>query len=193
MKYVIQKAKNGFTLIELLVVIAIISLLSSVVVTSLNTARVKSRDSQRIANIRELMKALELHYDEHDRYPISAGGCGASTPDSNWCNSIQSLSSNGRWIRDGGVLDPLEPFIPIEPQDPLQVATPNWTPQNGGTIYYFANDGGGTGHWYMLVFGLEDTAHPLQDKDGAQNCSGTTYHYGNGSNGIITLGPGCAL
>jgi len=47
-------------LIELLVVIAIIGALSGVVLQSLNSARVKSRDTQRLASIDQINKALEL-------------------------------------------------------------------------------------------------------------------------------------
>lgn len=57
-----QKAA-GFTLIELLVVIAIIGILASVVLASLGTARRKSRDARRIADIKQMQLALELYFD----------------------------------------------------------------------------------------------------------------------------------
>ena len=69
-----QKTLTGFTLIELLVVIAIIGLLSSIVMVSLNTARIKARDTKRKADIRQIRLALEMYYDTNGRYP-QAGGC----------------------------------------------------------------------------------------------------------------------
>ena len=62
------KNKAGFTLIELLVVIAIISLLSSVVMASLNSARSKARDARRISDIKQLQLALGFYYDKYGSY-----------------------------------------------------------------------------------------------------------------------------
>jgi prepilin-type N-terminal cleavage/methylation domain-containing protein len=64
-----RRSEKGFTLIELLVVIAIIGILSSVVLASLNTARLKSRDTRRIADIKQLQLALALYFDSVQEYP----------------------------------------------------------------------------------------------------------------------------
>ena len=63
-----QSQKLGFTLVELLVVIAIIGILASVVLVSLNSARVKARDTKRVADIRQIGLALEFCYNETQKY-----------------------------------------------------------------------------------------------------------------------------
>ncbi len=65
-------SKGGFTLIELLVVIAIIGVLASIVLASLNTARTKSRDARRVADIKQIQLALELYFDANRSYPVTA-------------------------------------------------------------------------------------------------------------------------
>ena len=67
-----KTSQKGFTLIELLVVIAIIGLLASVVLLSLNSARQKSRDAKRLADMRQLACALELYYNDFSGYPLTA-------------------------------------------------------------------------------------------------------------------------
>lgn len=62
---------RGFTLIELLVVVAIIGVLSSIVLSSLTTAREKARDASRLGALRTLKTALELYYDKYGYYPAS--------------------------------------------------------------------------------------------------------------------------
>ncbi len=68
-----SKSRRGFTLIELLVVIAIIGILASIVLASLNTARRKSRDARRIADLKQIQLALELFADANGQeYPDTA-------------------------------------------------------------------------------------------------------------------------
>jgi prepilin-type N-terminal cleavage/methylation domain-containing protein len=66
--------RKGFTLIELLVVIAIIGLLASVVLASLNSVRAKGRTAAEKAEVKEIIKALELARSNsaNDKYPLSA-------------------------------------------------------------------------------------------------------------------------
>ena len=88
------RKNQGFTLIELLVVIAIIGVLASVVLASLNTARKKSRDARRIADIKQIQLALELSFDSAspNTYPAT----------------LAALQTGG--------------FIPVVPNDPLSAA-----------------------------------------------------------------------
>ena len=73
--------QKGFTLIELLVVIAIIGILSAVVLVSLNSARQKSRDARRLSDVRQIMTALEIYYNDNGGYPTQASAGANPTAD----------------------------------------------------------------------------------------------------------------
>lgn len=175
---------RAFTLIELLVVVAIIGLLSSVVLSSLTTARIKARDAERLSDMRQIRNALEIYHSTYGHYPRSTN-CGGTTPNAHWCNSVQTLS-NGRWIKHMGS-PALTSFISEDPVDPRPAGSANWVPVNGGTYYYFSHPTEGDG--YLLVFGLERYPSSLESTDGVI-MGGNSWDYGSGSNGVITFGSG---
>jgi prepilin-type N-terminal cleavage/methylation domain-containing protein len=60
--------QKGFTLIELLVVISIVSLLSSVILASLKSARNKASDSAIKEQMSEIRNQIELYHSTHGNY-----------------------------------------------------------------------------------------------------------------------------
>lgn len=69
---------RGFTLIELLVVISIISLLSSVVMASLNAARAKSRYANILQQMRQIQTASNAYFLDNNGTHAGDMGPGGS-------------------------------------------------------------------------------------------------------------------
>ena len=59
--------KLGFTLIELIVVIAVISLLTSIVISNLNTSRKKAQASKFASDMKQLQNAIYLYINSKRR------------------------------------------------------------------------------------------------------------------------------
>ena len=139
--------QSGFTLIELLVVIAIIGLLASIVLVSLNDARMKARDARRVADLGQIRVALELFFDSNGYYPQS--NCG-------WdCNGYRE-SFTSSW--DLLAAD-LAPYITSLPKDPINSSCSPWN--RNCFSYAYGNVGRNTySPTYDLTAQLENTNHP---------------------------------
>jgi type II secretion system protein G len=135
-----NKKTSGFTLIELLVVIAIIALLSSVVMSSVASARMKSRDAKRIEDLRHIKTALQLYYDAHGQYPPGSFWQNSRTTPGNW---IPQLISEG--------------FIQKLPNDPINNAAGPWA--TGNYSYVYSSGADVNYQDYNLFTQLEDRTH----------------------------------
>lgn len=149
---------RGFTLIELLVVIAIIGLLSSVVLASLNTARMKARDARRLSDMHQMQIALDFYYDSFGRYPDSdyAGNGGWDTPGNG--TFITPLVSNK--------------FLPAHLLDP----TINDINGNYRYYRYPAGNAGCVNAFYVLgVTDMETSGSPYPSSPG-WSCPGRNWN-----------------
>ena len=121
--------KKGFTLIELLVVISIIGILASVVLSSVSSAKTKTRDSKRKQDMIQLRTALELYRGTNGSYPLAnTGGWGG-------VNVVPCGAANGTVSGASAYISGLTPnFISALPVDPSPI---QWT-CNG---YLYISDG----------------------------------------------------
>lgn len=118
---------RGFTLIELLVVIAIIGMLSSVVLASLNGARVKARDVRRKADMVELRKALEFYYDANNAYPSTGN---------QWWGNNATYGSHPTSGSTGYIPNLAPTYISVLPLDPKNpVSGDGYLYNSNGTDY----------------------------------------------------------
>ncbi len=147
-----QKKLTGFTLIELLVVISIIGILSSFAVVSLNSARNKARDALRKADMTQMRTALNLYYDENNKYPAcgawdsGAADFGANVTDGSNCYNVALNTA----LTAG-----TKPYLGNLPKDPKNITN---NPEVD-TTYLYRYVGKADGTEYALVYRIEDNVN----------------------------------
>lgn len=150
--------RRGFTLIELLVVVAIISLLASVVLAALDTARSKARDARRTSDMHQLKTALEFYYDKYGFYPNITS----------WPNDCSDRVGMEPRLSTALSMLVTEGFFNTLPTDPNAPNDP-W-PQ---CYYYQANSTCGSGdsvvHPYILIFKGENALKGFPSWNGETN------------------------
>jgi prepilin-type N-terminal cleavage/methylation domain-containing protein len=177
--------KKGFTLIELLVVVSIISLLSSIVLTSVNNAKARGRDARRKEDFKQMQNALELYYNQNGGYPA----LGAPNPLQLTYNVRSNPAGSGTLLAAYyAFFAPLitQGFISTIPIDPINVAsgaTPYSSSTTVNSIYYFFSNGtagGSNATVYLLCSWLENQSdkQTLQYTDVIDPFTGS-YLYGN--------------
>lgn len=136
--------KKGFTLIELLVVIAIVGLLGTISVIALNSARAKARDVKRMADARQIVNAMEMHFNDNGFYPYVYG-----------FHDIYSHLSGWALLEDQ-----LSPYMSKLPVDP----------KNKDPFYYIYHFDSYTNEFYFRIR-LEEENPNLSSSAGSLNGS----------------------
>lgn len=79
--------QRGFSLIELLVVLVIISIITGLATVSYISAQKRGRDAQRKSDLSTYRNALELFFNDYNRYPCSTVTSGILP-----CDSINTVA-----------------------------------------------------------------------------------------------------
>lgn len=161
---------RAFTLIELLVVIAILSLLSSILLVSLNEARVKARNSKRVQDLIQVRNALELYRAQFGQYPVPCNRpLPSPAPDCNtkgiscWdcVGTVYEGYTTGAEIRDSERLSEIAPYLTPRPEDPrLDPTSPD-----SSKGYWYQADSNGNNYKVILTETVEGGSGNIIDGD----------------------------
>ena len=136
------RGQSGFTIVELLIVIVVIGILAAITMVAFNSVQVKARDSNRIAKIESISKAIELYYAANGRYPAIQDGNGRETT----CGS--QTESWGHCDRNQTLATLLSPYMTIDPTS-LSDAT------QGAYYYHYTSQSSDNYQTYGMMVYLE--------------------------------------
>jgi prepilin-type N-terminal cleavage/methylation domain-containing protein len=135
-----MKMKKAFTLMELLVVISIIGMLSSIVLVSMGGARARARDAKRQSDLRQIVSAMELAYDDS---ATECGGPNSYIVSGNFGSTSTITTAIPKICTNTGQ------YLNPTPNDPVASRNYVWFGNNGtcGSL--------NAGQWYCIYAILE--------------------------------------
>lgn len=151
----VDQRRSGFTIVELLIVIVVIGILASITIVAFNGIQGRARDSQRVQDMRSIVKSLELYKTTYGYYPAAVGTLNAS----GWEVSHDGTSTTNflSALVTGGAVSK----VPVDPKNQGVVTSttslaPSWSSSNNVYFYHrYAAGGSGScdparGAFYVL-------------------------------------------
>lgn len=148
--HTMQNTKKGFTLIELLIVITIIGILAAALLPQVLGAPARARDAARIADLNQIVTALETYATDNDGlYPSSVDvGC------------LPTVGVLDQYFQGGEV-----------PTDTQGLATSGCSPTASESTYFYCTATGSNN--YILAAAVEiPDAQGNYDSATALDCTG---------------------
>jgi prepilin-type N-terminal cleavage/methylation domain-containing protein len=160
--------QRGFTIVELLVVIVVIAVLATLPVAAYSGMQQRTRDTQRVSDMKTIVKGLEMYKTLNGSYPAPSTTNTVSSWEASSKNPSQFLSA----LKASGVMSSV-------PVDPVNTGT---TDQYGFLYKYYRYNAGtngcdaARGAYYVLAFGdAESSSSQLSTSPGFQ-CSGRSWN-----------------
>lgn len=177
MKPLSHSHRRGFTLIELLMVVSIISIIASITIATLNSARDSARNVDRNEIARQYIIALGLYQNTYGVYPTGGCSVGANCggdavwvclgdQPSNSCHVFEAHSENSTTNSQ------ISEFIPALPAltDPVVTTSQTFT----GLAYGCTEDTGSDAcKSYRMSWVLEGSAEEVECYGGATETDAT--------------------
>lgn len=163
--------KAGFTLLEMIVILTLLGLITAAIAYSIGAARRKARDNQRLTELSQMVKALEIYRQENGAYP-------PPLPSRKYNGPHCARSNQDNWQTFLG--EQLKRYISKIPTDPINTPDCDW-PMNDTDCFIYVycyvsdptvtpNEYGATSHSYDLFARLETPNHEF-------SCQNKHYRY----------------